>query len=198
MSLKTHIILKTHERPTRVFYIGFKAMRTLIILCLLLELHGQTISLSTEQAQEMLKREIKLFKPVFLVAFDAKKMERDSFKKLDFMDLCKYPIKHDLFSCVAIHGETGWLKKYFIKTHTIKEAYQLFSSTDNLIPMPTTNLYDYGQTKSNQEDGVGVYYIWENPKRFWVIGAGYDATSTTIYSQKGDHIEVIDCWRLDW
>ncbi|MFC3847998.1 hypothetical protein ACFOPX_05600 [Helicobacter baculiformis] len=171
----------------------------LTILYFLLEPYGQTTFLSTEQAQEILQQEIKLLKPVFPVAFDAKKTGGDRFfKKLDFMDLCKYPIKHDSFSCVAVHGETGWLRKYSIKTHPIKEAYDLFSSKGNLIPMPTTDLYDCGQTKSNQEDGVGVYYIWENPKRFWVIGEGYDSISTTIYSQKGNHIEVIDCSRLDW
>lgn len=129
--------------------------------------------------------------------YDKAKIEKDLTKKLDFIDLCKYPTSGYSFACGKISGEEAGIRKYFIKDKSIEQAYKIFENHNLAFPKDT-NLYDYSKAYSNKDDGVGSYYIWDNERRLWVINMGYDSGSIEIYTQTDKYVEVIYQWGVDW
>lgn len=171
----------------------------LFILCLCItNLGAETLNLNENVAHSMIEQRMKFFKEVFLVQYEKNKLSLDFDKKSYFIDLCKYPTGGYQFPCGNINGEEVGIRKYFIEAKNIEEAYYLFKAQYELSTMPKINLYDYGKIKSNKEDEVGTYYIWDRQGRFWVINMGYDSGSITIYTQTKDYIEVIYQWSVDW
>lgn len=161
-------------------------------------LYSATIKIDDTQAATMIDEREKFFSEVFLVQYDETKIQKDSQNNLVFIDLCKYRTSGYEFPCGNVNGENIGIRKYFIKAKDIKEAYILFRQKHEMKTLPDKNLYDYGESESNKDDEVGIYYIHDIKGKFWVIGMGYDSGSITIYRQTKDYIEVIYQWSIDW
>ncbi|TKX29416.1 hypothetical protein CQA38_04870 [Campylobacter sp. MIT 12-5580] len=175
-------------------------MKKLIIFISILcsSLYSGIVELSEDEANKLIEQRQGFFTPSLAVPYDKAKIELDFDKKLEFIDLCKYKTKGYEFPCGEINDEKVGIRKYFIKTKSIAEAFVLFRDFNELETLPKINLYDYGEDKSNKEDEVGLYYIFDKEGRFWVIAMGYDSGSISIYKQEKEYIEVIYQWSVDW
>ena len=151
------------------------------------------------------------FSALDALAYDSAKVQVDENNGLEFIDLCKHRIvdgvryQEGIFegetygsnNCIVsdIHseGELDGLRKYFIKAKSIDEAFGLYYKTKD--KAPKGNVYTYCCDEGLKYDGVGNWYIWENG-RLWVSGSGYDSGDATIFTQKGDFVEVIYRWTI--
>ncbi|RDU61624.1 hypothetical protein CQA53_09890 [Helicobacter didelphidarum] len=169
--------------------------KIILLLCLSLSLKADIIKLDSEASSNLINEREMFFSEALGVAYDKVKIKRDS-KDMEFIDLCQYPPSGYKFNCSTMNNEQiVGIKKYFIHTKSIQEAYETLN--DSTEKLPTSNIYDYGKEASNRDDEVGNYYIWDKG-RLWIIGMGYDSGSISIYQQKGDIVEVIYQWSVDW
>ena len=139
------------------------------------------------------------FSALDALAYDSAKMQVDENNGLEFIDLCKHRIVDGVkyqgifqgetydSNCIVsdTQGEIDRIRKYFIKAKSIDEAFGLYYKTKD--KAPKGNVY--------KDDGVSIYYIWENG-RLWISSSGYNGGSATIFTQKGDFVEVIYRWSI--
>ncbi|MGX2985193.1 hypothetical protein ACWIWK_06975 [Helicobacter sp. 23-1048] len=151
------------------------------------------------------------FSALDALVYDSTKVQVDENNGLEFIDLCKHRIvdgvryqegifegeTYDSNNCIVSdthsEGELDGLRKYFIKAKSIDEAFGLYYKTKD--KAPKGNVYTYCCDEGLKYDGVGNWYIWENG-RLWVSGSGYDSGDATIFTQKGDFVEVIYRWTI--
>ena len=139
------------------------------------------------------------FSALDALAYDSAKVQVDENNGLEFIDLCKHRIVDGVkyqgifqsetydSNCIVsdTQGEIDRIRKYFIKAKSIDEAFGLYYKTKD--KAPKGNVY--------KDDGVSIYYIWENG-RLWISSSGYNGGSATIFTQKGDFVEVIYRWSI--
>lgn len=169
--------------------------KIIFLICLGISLRAGVIELNNEISHSLISEREDFFSEAFDIVYDKAKTKLDS-KGFEFIDLCKYQLSGYKFNCLSINKEQiAGIKKYFIHTENIQKAYKIFNNSND--ELPKTNIYDYGETESNIDDGVGNYYIWDNGK-IWIIKMGYDGGSITIYQQKSMMVEIIYQWSLEW
>ena len=137
------------------------------------------------------------FSALDALTYDSAKVQVDKNNDLEFIDLCKHRIVDGVkyqgifqgetydSNCIVsdTQGEIDRIRKYFIKAKSIDEAFGLYYKTKD--KAPKGNVY--------KDDGVSIYYIWENG-RLWISSSGHNGGSVTIFTQKGDFVEVIYRW----
>ncbi len=149
------------------------------------------------------------FNALDALTYDSAKVQVDENNGLEFIDLCKHRVvagvkyqsvfegetydSNCIVSDTHSEGELDGLRKYFIKAKSIDEAFGLHYKTKD--KAPKGNVYTYCCDEGLKEDGVGSWFIWENG-RLWIKGSGYDGGDATIFTQKGDFVEVIYRWTI--
>lgn len=149
------------------------------------------------------------FNALDALTYDSAKVQVDENNGLEFIDLCKHRVvagvkyqsvfegetydSNCIVSDTHSEGELDGLRKYFIKAKSIDEAFGLYYKTKD--KAPKGNVYTYCCDEGLKEDGVGSWFIWNNG-RLWIKGSGYDGGDATIFTQKGDFVEVIYRWTI--
>ena len=149
------------------------------------------------------------FNELDALTYDSAKVQVDENNGLEFIDLCKHRVvagvkyqsvfegetydSNCIVSDTHSEGELDGLRKYFIKAKSIDEAFGLYYKTKD--KAPKGNVYTYCCDEGLKEDGVGSWFIWENG-RLWIKGSGYDSGDATIFTQKGNFVEVIYRWTI--